>query len=516
MSIKNCETLEDVKKYYEEGFGAGRSDALHCGSIRNIGRVDKEADLGYQSLVWLMENRLPPLRLIKWGELEELRKKKKISSWGGLQSQSSTYVSYLPYMYAAPSNTPNSGDMSIMWRDYDYTTFKRVLPEEIKEKFSSEINQTDERMISSVYYHSAKAHWLMDSIQSEGLWAPVQGKLEGEGSYRMSIHPGSVRSPLFEELDDPDLELLLWDKSDMGIGKILTPDEVLSLFNKTLQRQGQGKHMSIMIQGGVVEFSCSIADLSFRKKVCTFNKNIHENAKGKPLTIYIGYDSRHRDISKVCEKSITENMLKWIKGEPWTNITEELLPKIKFLDISKIPEYTREYANQSTEFTYSRFLIPYLENYEGFSMFVDDDFIFTKSPLPMFYYVDPSDAVTCVQYGDFEPEESKFNGEKNVSYDKKLWSSLMFFNNSHPDCKKLTPEVVNTESGKFLHQFEWTDSIGKIPEKYIFTEGYDDPDEKWNHTAVHFTRGGPWIEGMDTSNIDLLDVYENVKSKINH
>ena len=52
---------------------------------------------------------------------------------------------------------------------------------------------------------------------------------------------------------------------------------------------------------------------------------------------------------------------------------------IRTLDVSKIPEYTREYANQSTEFTYSRFLIlAYLENYEGFSIFVDNDFIFLK------------------------------------------------------------------------------------------------------------------------------------------
>jgi hypothetical protein len=116
MSIKNCKTLEEVQELYDDGYGAGVGDALHCGSITNIGRVDKE-DLGYKSLVWLMENRLPTLRLIKWGELEELRKRKKISSWGGLQSQSSTYIPYLPYMYAAPSNTPHSGDMSIMWRD---------------------------------------------------------------------------------------------------------------------------------------------------------------------------------------------------------------------------------------------------------------------------------------------------------------------------------------------------------------------------------------------------------------
>ena len=37
----------------------------------------------------------------------------------------------------------------------------------------------------------------------------------------------------------------------------------------------------------------------------------------------------------------------------------------------------------------------------------------------------------------------------------------MIFNNGHEDCKKLTPEVVNTETGKYLHQFEWTDKYQK-------------------------------------------------------
>ena len=76
-------------------------------------------------------------------------------------------------------------------------------------------------------------------------------------------------------------------------------------------------------------------------------------------------------------------------------------PEVKLLDVSKIPEYTREYANQSTEFTYSRFLIPYLENYEGFSIFVDDDYFFARSPLPFFHFLNPDDAVACVEY-DFD------------------------------------------------------------------------------------------------------------------
>ena len=104
-------------------------------------------------------------------------------------------------------------------------------------------------------------------------------------------------------------------------------------------------------------------------------------------------------------------------------------------------------------------------------------------------------------------------GEKNVMYPKKLWSSFMVFNNAHEDCKKLTPEVVNTASGQYLHQFEWTDKIDRIPDKYVFTEGMSDENKRYH--AVHYTRGGPWIKDMDCSDISQLDLYKKYKNMLN-
>ena len=89
------------------------------------------------------------------------------------------------------------------------------------------------------------------------------------------------------------------------------------------------------------------------------------------------------------------------------------------------------------------------------------------------------------------------------------------FNNSHEDCRKLTPEVVNTESGKYLHQFEWTQNIDMIPEQYIFTEGLDDFHHKYDFYAVHYTHGGPWINGMDITDISMLEYYEKIEEKYN-
>ena len=189
-------------------------------------------------------------------------------------------------------------------------------------------------------------------------------------------------------------------------------------------------------------------------------------------------------------------------------------PEVKLLDVSKIPEYTREYANQSTEFTYSRFLIPYLENYEGFSIFVDDDYFFARSPLPFFHFLNPDDAVACVEYDFDKVSETKFNGEKNVAYPKKLWSSFMIFNNAHEDCKKLTPEVVNTESGKYLHQFEWTDKVSMIPERWFITEGTDTLKTKPKHTLYILQEVNPLDRSnMNTALINMLEDRDRLVQK---
>ena len=87
-------------------------------------------------------------------------------------------------------------------------------------------------------------------------------------------------------------------------------------------------------------------------------------------------------------------------------------------------------------------MIPYLENYEGFSFFIDDDYIWKHNPMSLFYFLDPDNAVACVQYDFKHHDENKMGGEKNVSYPMKLWSSMMIFNNGHEDCRKLTPEVI--------------------------------------------------------------------------
>ena len=473
---------------------------------------DKEA---YKSFKWLKEHLGITLKKTTWGKISQLIKDGKMHGWNQLQSQAFTYQYFLPHGYTeVPENPePHKAGMDFKNVNDEYEPIGNFCD---FTKVDYEYTGQKKDALNSSYYHSAKAHWLIDNIKKEGLWNPIQGIVNEshDNKYRLAIHPGSVRSSVFEILDDPTLQMWIWDKFDVLDEPEYTIEELIEDAKNSKWTEKGHKNISFNYSNGYIEISCEASvQTGFRPKVYEFNRKITQLCKGKPLNIYIGYDSRHSDLAELCKKCLAHGINWGFGGGDINGSMTKWRPEIKFLDISKIPEYTRDYANQSTEFTYSRFLIPYLENYEGFSIFLDDDILFDGSILPMFYFMNPDDAVACIQYDFDKYVDTKFNGEKNVSYPKKLWSSLMIFNNGHEDCKKLTPEVVNTETGKYLHQFEWTDAISEIPEWFVFTEGHDTDETKWRPLAVHYTRGGPWIEGMDTSEIQHLNIYEKLLNK---
>ena len=501
MSVKS-NSFEDTKELFSTD--DVKDKFWHC----NLGSLEVDNNYQdtetYKSVKWVMENHTGKLKKVTWGDILKLVKEKKFMGWNKLQSLAYAYHYFLPHGYTQKPETPQPGQsgMDFMNLDDEYVDITKHLSEgAIK-------SQAD-----SVYYHGAKAHWLVDSIRKEGLWNPIQGIVTKSGDmFRLSIHPGSVRSGVFECMNDESLEMWIWDSHDAIPVDEVSVDDIINWVKDNL-KEGQYRNMSFGYTHGYIEFNTDMQNLKFRDSVYDYNKKVSELSKGKHLNIYIGYDSRHTSVAELNKKCLESSIIFGAGSGETYNQMDKWVPEIKFLDISKIPEYTRDYANQSTEFTYSRFLIPYLENYEGFSIFLDDDILFTESILPMFYFLDLEDAVACIQYDFDKYVDTKFNGEKNVSYPKKLWSSLMIFNNAHEDCKKLTPEIVNTESGKYLHQFEWTDKISEIPDWYVFTEGHDTEETNCRPSAYHYTRGGPWIEGMDTSQIEHLNIYERLLNK---
>jgi len=100
-------------------------------------------------------------------------------------------------------------------------------------------------------------------------------------------------------------------------------------------------------------------------------------------------------------------------------------------------------------------------------------------------------------------------GQRQSSYQRKNWSSLMLWNCSHPANKELTPFSLSTDDPLYFHQFRWLkdNQIGTIPLEWNTLEGYYDFDEP---KGIHFTDGVPLNDKYNnTKHSDLwLDQYE--------
>lgn len=234
------------------------------------------------------------------------------------------------------------------------------------------------------------------------------------------------------------------------------------------------------------------------------------------MNIYVGYDAREEIPYRACIDSIRA-------VNPQINISgikKDLLEEVKIYDRSiNFPE-----EKASTDFAFTRFLVPYLNQYKGIAVFVDCDFIFFRDPQQLEKYINKDLAVSVVQH-DYTPNfEVKMDGQKQVSYPRKNWSSLMVFNCEHPSCRNLSPENINSKTGAWLHRFEWCkdEEIGTIPLTWNFLEGeYTKEDVAYledfksnGFGAVHYTNGGPWFpEVYRTRPIDFWLSYLKYAAK---
>lgn len=163
---------------------------------------------------------------------------------------------------------------------------------------------------------------------------------------------------------------------------------------------------------------------------------------------------------------------------------------------------------QSTDFSFTRFLTPYLCNFEGWSIFMDCDMIVLDDIKKLWDCRDPSFAVQVVKHCHEPKEEKKFLDQIQTRYEKKNWSSVMLFNNAL--CKKLTPDYVNKATGLELHQFKWLDSeslIGEIPHRWNHLVDYDKPQD--DIALLHYTQGGPYFKAY--ANCGFADEWNKEK-----
>ena len=154
--------------------------------------------------------------------------------------------------------------------------------------------------------------------------------------------------------------------------------------------------------------------------------------------VFIGWDPREDIAYQVSEHSI-------ISRSP----NADVCPLVQ-ADLRTVGLYTRPIDPlSSTEFTFTRFLIPAIMNYNGWTMFTDCDIIFLEDVQNLFDLRDDKFAIMCAKH-EYEVKESvKMDNRVQTIYPRKNWSSVMLINCGHPSNRKLTTELVNTESGKF-------------------------------------------------------------------
>lgn len=127
-----------------------------------------------------------------------------------------------------------------------------------------------------------------------------------------------------------------------------------------------------------------------------------------------------------------------------------------------------------TEFTYSRFLVPYLCGYRGSALFLDADMVVRGDIAELFYLLDTKGSV---QVNKAQPEFE--------------WASAMLFNCAN--CEMLTQAYIEDPKNA-LFDMAWADhGVGEFPKEWNHCVRYAEPNP--GAKLFHYTEGLPcWNE----------------------
>ena len=182
--------------------------------------------------------------------------------------------------------------------------------------------------------------------------------------------------------------------------------------------------------------------------------------------VFIGFDSREAECSDVLAYSLRAH--------------SSIPLDIRYLDLRRLDFDRPRDPLQSTEFTYTRFLVPHLCGYQGKAVFMDCDML-CLGDIKELDELDMSGLTLRVVKHDYQPTAAtKMDGKAQTVYSRKNWSSLMLMN-----CGRLglwTKETVETQSGAYLHRFQGIpdEEIGEIPKTWN-TLDWMDADTKLVH-----------------------------------
>lgn len=222
--------------------------------------------------------------------------------------------------------------------------------------------------------------------------------------------------------------------------------------------------------------------------------------QSQALRVFIGFDSREGVAVNVLTDSIQAHATRPVQ-----------IAQIRLSQLEGVYKRPR-HPLQSTDFSFSRFLVPWLCNYEGWALFIDADMLCRGDLSELWELRDERYAIQVVKHQHACEQGVKFQGEPQTPYARKNWSSVMLFNCGR--CRALTPELVNTTSGLHLHQLRWLEDadIGPLPEQWNVLVGVQPvPDDA---RILHYTLGGPWFE--DCKSIDRAADWHQAQRALNH
>lgn len=203
------------------------------------------------------------------------------------------------------------------------------------------------------------------------------------------------------------------------------------------------------------------------------------------INLYYGFDPRESIGAHVFQHSVLTR----------SSVPVSFIP----LHLDNMKKFYAEHHTDGTNaFIYSRFLIPYLQSYKGWAIFMDGaDMLCRCDIAELMKHANALEgkAVYVVKHDYKTKADRKYIGTEmeadNQDYERKNWSSVMLINCSHYAWRQVTPEMVQRSSGSILHRFAWMkdEEIGELPKEFnhIVIEQEPNPEAK----IVHFSLGIP-------------------------
>lgn len=186
-----------------------------------------------------------------------------------------------------------------------------------------------------------------------------------------------------------------------------------------------------------------------------------------PLPVFIGFDHRQPLAYTVARASVERHAKRPVAVQPL---------RIDWLPIKRVG---------LTEFTFSRYLVPWLCQFKGPAVFMDADIVVRADVHDLVAAVDPAMAVSVAKH------VARFE-----------WPSVMVFRCDNTRCWALIPEYIDAPENQ-PQTLEWAGNrLGDLPREWNFCVGYEEPYD--TPKLIHFTAGIPcWPETIKSPHADL-------------